>query len=108
MMQDAYATNTLEYDESKCSGCGMCSVVCPHRVFAQSGRVAEMQHYERCMECGACSLNCPAGAIEVESGVGCASALMLAALRGRDDGDACCGPGDDCGDSPSGGGSCCS
>ena len=28
-MQDAYATNTLEYDESKCSGCGMCSTVCP-------------------------------------------------------------------------------
>jgi Pyruvate/2-oxoacid:ferredoxin oxidoreductase delta subunit len=106
MMEDAYATNTLEYDEARCSGCGMCSVVCPHGVFAQAGRVAEVVRYERCMECGACSLNCPTGAIEVESGVGCASALMLAALQGRDEADACCGPRDDC-DDPSAGGSCC-
>ena len=99
-MSDAYATNTLEYDESKCSGCGMCSTVCPHGVFAQHGDAAELVHHERCMECGACSLNCPTGAIEVESGVGCASALMIAALRGKSDADACCGPDED-------GSSCC-
>jgi Pyruvate/2-oxoacid:ferredoxin oxidoreductase delta subunit len=107
MMEDAYATNTLKYQESECSGCGMCSVVCPHGVFAQTGRVAEIVQYERCMECGACSLNCPTGAIKVESGVGCASALMFAAMRGRDDSDACCGPRDDCADDPAGGDSCC-
>lgn len=99
-MNDAYATNTLEYDATKCSGCGMCSTVCPHGVFVQAGNVAELVRYERCMECGACSLNCPTGAIVVESGVGCASALMLAALRGKSDDEACCGPND-------GGGSCC-
>jgi NAD-dependent dihydropyrimidine dehydrogenase PreA subunit len=99
-MRDAYATNTLAYDESRCSGCGMCSTVCPHGVFAQTGDTAELAHYERCMECGACSLNCPTAAIEVESGVGCASALMYAALRGLSDADACCGPSDD-------GSSCC-
>jgi len=37
------------------------------------------------MECGACQLNCPTGAIVVESGVGCASAMMYAALTGRKD-----------------------
>ena len=48
-------------------------------------------------ECGACMVNCPTGAIEVESGVGCASAMMLAALKGKkeascgcDDGPTCC------------------
>ena len=99
-MKNAYATNTLRYDESRCSGCGMCSTVCPHGVFAQPGERAVLEHYERCMECGACSLNCPTGAIEVESGVGCAQALMLAALRGKSDEEACCGPSDD-------GGGCC-
>lgn len=44
------------------------------------------------MECGACERNCPTGAIEVESGVGCATALFYAALTGR---DACCGPRDE-------------
>ena len=100
-MRDAYATNTLEYDAARCSGCGMCTTVCPHGVFVQTGDVAELVHAERCMECGACSLNCPTGAIAVESGVGCASALMRAALMGRSDAEACCGPSDD------GGSSCC-
>ena len=99
-MLDAYATNTLRYDESRCSGCGMCSTVCPHGVFVQPGDMAELTRRERCMECGACSLNCPTGAIEVESGVGCASALMRASLLGRSDDEACCGPSDD-------GGGCC-
>ena len=100
-MNDAYATNTLTYDAEKCSGCGMCSTVCPHGVFGQTGDVAELSRREQCMECGACSLNCPTDAIAVESGVGCAAALMRAALTGRSDDDACCGPRDD------GGSSCC-
>jgi ferredoxin len=99
-MYDAYATNTLEYDSDLCTGCGMCSAVCPHAVFEQTGDVARLAHGERCMECGACSLNCSTGAIAVESGVGCASALMLAALRGKSADEACCGPSDD-------GSSCC-
>jgi NAD-dependent dihydropyrimidine dehydrogenase PreA subunit len=100
-VNDAYATSTLEYDNAKCTGCGMCTTVCPHGVFVQTGDVAELVHAERCMECGACSLNCPTGAIAVESGVGCASALMRAALTGKSDAEACCGPSDD------GGSSCC-
>ncbi|MBW8010315.1 MAG: hypothetical protein FVQ83_03600 [Chloroflexi bacterium] len=33
------------------------------------------------MECGACQMNCPFGAIQVDSGVGCAQAIIAAALR---------------------------
>ena len=94
-MFNAYSENTLAYDQARCSGCGMCGVVCPHGVFTVNGGPAELAHRERCMECGACSLNCPTGAIAVESGVGCAAALMYAALTGGDDSCACCGPRDD-------------
>ena len=48
---------------------------------------------EACMECGACQMNCPAEAIKVDSGVGCAAAMIMAALKGKDDeecGEECC------------------
>jgi ferredoxin len=41
------------------------------------------------MECGACQVNCPTNAISVESGVGCAAAMILAALTGKK--EATCG-----------------
>jgi len=89
-MISAYVSNTLRYEPESCTGCRMCSTVCPHGVFAQNGRVAELVHPARCMECGACQHNCPAGAITVDSGVGCAYALMWAALTGKKE-SACCG-----------------
>ena len=70
-------------------------MVCPHRVFIQNGREAVLAEPQRCMECGACMVNCPTGAIEVESGVGCASAIMYAAITGKK--EATCG----CDDTPS-------
>jgi NAD-dependent dihydropyrimidine dehydrogenase PreA subunit len=88
-MFDSYTTNTLRYEPSACTGCRLCSNVCPHGVFAQNGGRAELVHPEACMECGACQLNCPAGAIRVESGVGCAAAMIWAALQGRQ--EATCG-----------------
>jgi len=97
-MTNAYATNTLRFDPKLCNNCGMCIEVCPHGVFAKNGRTVEMVRAEACMECGACQLNCPAGAIGVESGVGCAAAMIHAALTGRK--EATCG-----GDTES---SCCS
>jgi MinD superfamily P-loop ATPase len=69
----------------------MCSAVCPHGVFAPGEETARLARPEACMECGACAMNCPTAAIEVESGVGCAYALMLAALRGRDESCHTCG-----------------
>lgn len=82
-MSNAYATNTLKFDAQLCNNCGMCIEVCPHGVFAPNHRTAEMVRPEACMECGACQLNCPTGAITVESGVGCAAAMIRAALTGR-------------------------
>ncbi|MGB2983769.1 MAG: mercury methylation ferredoxin HgcB [Candidatus Bipolaricaulia bacterium] len=75
--------NTLRYDRALCVGCGLCVVVCPHGVFAVTDGKAEAVNPDACMECGACQLNCPVDAIEVESGVGCAAAMIAAALRGK-------------------------
>jgi NAD-dependent dihydropyrimidine dehydrogenase PreA subunit len=79
----ASTLNTLQYDPDLCAGCEMCSIVCPHGVFAMNGRVAQLVRPDACMECGACQLNCPTGAITVDSGVGCAAAMIRAALLGR-------------------------
>jgi hypothetical protein len=43
------------------------------------------------MECGACMLNCVTGAIRVESGVGCASAMIRSALKGEKEAACSCG-----------------
>jgi len=82
---------TLELDAQKCTGCGMCLEVCPHNVFKMNGKSAEIIHRDACMECGACQKNCPAGALFVQSGVGCAAAIINGML-GRNGGECCCGP----------------
>lgn len=88
-MLSKYLSTTLQYNPELCNGCRMCSIVCPHDVFEQDGRVAQLINPEACMECGACQHNCPTGAITVDAGVGCATALMLAALTGKK--EATCG-----------------
>jgi NAD-dependent dihydropyrimidine dehydrogenase PreA subunit len=75
--------NTLKFDAELCTGCGMCVNVCPHAVFALNHRVVQVVRPDACMECGACQRNCSLGAIQVESGVGCAAAMMRAALTGK-------------------------
>lgn len=81
---------TLAYDPEKCDGCRTCTEVCPHAVFEMNGKKARIARIEDCMECGACGLNCPSGAISIDSGVGCATAMIIAALTGRK--EATCGP----------------
>lgn len=84
---------TLALDADACVGCGKCVEVCPHAVFAVEDRVARIVDLDACMECGACAGNCPAEAISVDSGVGCAAAVMNQLLRGA--GPTCdCGGGD--------------
>lgn len=90
-MFDSYEINTLQFDLTRCNGCGMCAAVCPHGVFAVNGRQARLVRRAACMECGACQLNCPTNAISVESGVGCAAAMIRAALTGKK--EASCGAG---------------
>jgi NAD-dependent dihydropyrimidine dehydrogenase PreA subunit len=79
---------TLELEEEKCSGCGMCLIVCPHAVLGMNEKHVKIEHRDACMECGACAKNCPTDALSVQAGVGCAAAVINAAL-GRE-GDCCC------------------
>lgn len=86
---------TLELDAAKCTGCRMCTIVCPHAVFEVTGRKAAIRNKDLCMECGACAKNCEAGAITVKSGVGCAAGIINGILRGTE--PSCdCGSGSNC------------
>jgi NAD-dependent dihydropyrimidine dehydrogenase PreA subunit len=78
---------TLELAEEKCTGCGMCIVVCPHSVFGMNTGHAQIENRDACMECGACARNCPTNALTVQAGVGCAAAVINAALGRK---GACC------------------
>ena len=80
---------TLALDPEKCIGCGMCTTVCPHTVFGLNNGKVEIRERDACMECGACAKNCPVEAISVQAGVGCAEAVINAAL-GRKSSSCCC------------------
>jgi NAD-dependent dihydropyrimidine dehydrogenase PreA subunit len=90
-MLNAYLENTLTFTPERCNGCRMCLMVCPHAVFEPDGKVVKPAHPYRCMECGACRKNCPTGALTVNSGVGCATAMFMAALKGKDEAECGCG-----------------
>ena len=89
---------TLTYAAEKCTGCGRCVEICPHNVFVLQERRAQITDRDRCMECGACALNCDFGALAVNSGVGCAAALINSMITGgepscdcEDSAPGCCG-----------------
>ena len=84
--------STLQLDQEACIGCGMCEVVCPHRVFRQENRKARIRDFDGCIECGACATNCPAAAIRLTPGVGCAAYIINKWLKnkGINCGDSCC------------------
>lgn len=84
---------TLDLDVDKCTGCGLCAEVCPHRVI-EIEQKAVIKDADACMECGACSLNCPLDAIRVQSGVGCAAKILKIILRGSEASSDCCGESD--------------
>lgn len=98
-MFDSYTETSLKYYPERCINCRRCTQVCPHAVFAEGKDHVTLAKPAACMECGACALNCPVQAIEVQSGVGCAWAMIGAALRGKDMDTECSCGGDD--------GSCC-
>jgi NAD-dependent dihydropyrimidine dehydrogenase PreA subunit len=85
---------TLRLNEPACSGCGMCITVCPHAVFESRQGKAHIVDLDACMECGACQRNCPEGAITVDAGVGCVTAIIKGALSGTE-------PDCDCSDTTS-------
>jgi NAD-dependent dihydropyrimidine dehydrogenase PreA subunit len=81
---------TLRLDEAACVGCGMCEIVCPHRVFSLHAKKARIHDLDGCMECGACAKNCPTDAIAVSPGVGCASYIIQTWIKGKN-AAVCCG-----------------
>jgi len=81
---------TLQLDVEKCNGFGFCDVVCPHRVFHIEQDKAVIIDKDLCMECGACARNCPTDAIQVQSGVGCATGIIKGAIRGTEPTCDCC------------------
>jgi NAD-dependent dihydropyrimidine dehydrogenase PreA subunit len=89
VMKDMYRENSLRLDGALCNGCRMCVEVCPHAVFDMLGKEAILADPASCMECGACRTNCATGAITVDSGVGCAAAMMIQSVTGRK--EASCG-----------------
>jgi NAD-dependent dihydropyrimidine dehydrogenase PreA subunit len=91
------SVSTLAYSPHKCTGCGRCVEVCPQSVFEMRDKKAAVMDRDLCMECGACAMNCDFGAITVNSGVGCAAAIINGMLTGG-------APSCDCG---VGGSNCC-
>ena len=82
---------SLSFDDQRCVGCGKCEEVCPHGVFSADKvdkKKARIVEKDLCMECGACAMNCPAEAINVNAGVGCAAAFIMAWFTG---GEPTCG-----------------
>ncbi len=82
---------TLKLNSNLCTGCGMCTMVCPHAVFEINKGKARIIDINDCMECGACSNNCQFGALTVKSGVGCAAGILNGILKGTE-------PSCDCGE----------
>ena len=80
IVKNMYEENTLRFDRELCTDCGICIQVCPHEVFAQHNGHVSPADRSACMECGACQMNCPFEAVTVDSGVGCAAALMYQAV----------------------------
>lgn len=87
---------TLSLDDTKCTGCGMCVIVCPHTVFMIAEKCARITDRDACMECGACAKNCPAEAISVDAGVGCVVAIIKGALSGTEPDCDCTGKSSCC------------
>jgi ferredoxin len=85
-MKHRYLKNvaTLQLDEEKCTGCGTCLEVCPQEVLEPVMKKVQIRDRDLCMECGACAVNCPFGAITVKAGVGCAAAIIMGSLTGRE------------------------
>ena len=75
---------TLNLIPEKCSGCGKCAEVCPHGVLSIENNKAVIYDKNSCMECGACAMNCPESAVNVEAGVGCALAIIMGWLTGKE------------------------
>ncbi|MBN1996179.1 4Fe-4S binding protein [candidate division KSB1 bacterium] len=72
---------TLKTYPGKCTGCGVCTLVCPQQILKLQDKKILVIDKDGCMECGACQRNCEFDAIRVRAGVGCAAAVIQGALK---------------------------
>jgi NAD-dependent dihydropyrimidine dehydrogenase PreA subunit len=84
---------TLRLDVTKCNGCQMCTIVCPHAVLIMENKRAKIVDLDACMECGACAQNCSTGAITVQAGVGGATAVIYSKFSKTGECSCSCGEG---------------
>jgi NAD-dependent dihydropyrimidine dehydrogenase PreA subunit len=73
---------TLKLDSDKCTGCRICTQVCPHGVLEIKDKKVRIMDLDKCMECGACMNNCAFDALKVAPGVGCALAIINGMIFG--------------------------
>ena len=85
---------SLHYVPEKCTGCRRCIEVCPRAVFEMRDKRAYIVDRDLCMECGGCANNCEFEAITVNSGVGCATAVINALIKGKEPECASCESGE--------------
>ena len=76
--------STLAFDVDACVGCGICTMVCPHGIFAMADGKAQVVDKDDCMECGACATNCPTQAVSVSPGVGCAAYIIQTWIKRKE------------------------
>ena len=59
-------TNELpRLDETKCTGCGDCAVICPVACLEMAGLLPWLPRPRDCIACNLCVLVCPVSAIQL-------------------------------------------
>jgi formate hydrogenlyase subunit 6/NADH:ubiquinone oxidoreductase subunit I len=53
-------------DETLCTGCGLCPVVCPTDCLAMHGPLPWLPRPRDCVSCGLCAAICPSTALRLE------------------------------------------
>lgn len=97
-LKNRYLKNvtTLKLIADNCTGCGICTDVCPHQILSVREDRCEVSDRDLCMECGACMINCPFNAIWVKKGVGCFDAIVNGIIRGAEPSCDCSGDSGGC------------
>ena len=82
---------SLQYDRNKCNGCKICVEVCPRAVLAMEEKKVKVIDINSCIECGACMVNCATKAFSVDTGPGCAQAVLGSMVKGNKGTGCSCG-----------------
>lgn len=65
MAQIIEARTAVEVNEQRCSGCSICSSLCPFEALRKENRGKVVLQIDKCQVCGLCYSSCPAKAIDV-------------------------------------------